>query len=689
MITNEEVDAFIRLVDQARPLIPYSADPSFIAEMFDLPTELGTGTQAVQNALFQIIRDEVVESTVAKPFHIRSLRSALVRRFRFQTDFYAYHMVPEWILFGVNESAFRPLSEQDRWLKAIRATYALMAIPGNSPTSGSERDTVVTDAAKRMQSRSYRLGINGADFFFEDGELERCCMELDRLAKKLGGAFVVSALLRHLQQQERFTHGRYLVGRRAQTMPSTNPAPAIPFGYLLNLSLRHMERRTAGSFDRARFEQLVSLAGDVVAILDVETHSLYSFMFTDHANLPRYLQGVMLGDFCLSFRQLVAKDAITMMRGLFNWVDASHMQQTLGWTIADALMLAKATLTLTPPGAINVVWRNDDLVRSSGCSLKTLQHMLPYFTHKTTELNAVFLKPFDAAAAGFDLKPFIWQPGDQRLLLAPSLCSIGFFEALATATRGLYDKSADDKIGQAIEPMLASAFHDHGITPSCVSMKYVVGKKIYDCDLAIESTDAVILFEIKKKSLTKAAWGGDMLAALVDLCRSMIKAQTQLGRQELQLRRDGEIQFVNGSRIVLGNRRIERIAVTLLDWGSVQDRMIVDNVHKILTSATIAATNHSPQQAEAISDGNQLLALLQVQMQELATLKGASTQQFFDCLFLGIPQILFLLDGTRSADDFYANLKTIKTAATGTLDMYHTLTYMKKIRSSATAPTSG
>jgi hypothetical protein len=333
MITNEEVEAFIRLVDQARALIPGSPDPLFIAETFGLQTELETGVQAVRSALFQLIRDEVVEPNVAKPLNLRSLRSALVRRFRFQRDFYAYHMVPEWMLFGVNENAFRPLSEQDRWLKAIHATYALMAIPGYAPTGiGGERDTIVADAAKRMQSRSYRLAINGADFCFEDGELERCCSELDRLAKKIGGAFVVSALLRLLQHQKRFTHGRYFVGRRAQMMPSSDPGPSIPFGYLLNLSLRHMDRTTGGVFDQALFGQLVSLAGDIVAVLDLETHNPYGFMFTDHANLPRYLQGAMLGDFCLSFRQIVAKDAVTMMRGLFNWVDSASMEQALGWT---------------------------------------------------------------------------------------------------------------------------------------------------------------------------------------------------------------------------------------------------------------------------------------------------------------------------------------------------------------------
>lgn len=688
MTSKEEVEEFIRLVDQVSPQIHDLADLSVVADTFGLQKELMLGEQAIRNALFQLIRDEVVDLNGAKILNIRTLKSALVRRFRFHTASYAYHEVPKWILFGVNERAFRPLSENDRWLKAIRATYALMAIPGHAPSGiGDERDVVVVDAAKRLQSMSYKLGLDGVHLFFEDGELDRCCSKLNQLISKIGGAFVASKLLQVLQVQGKFSHDRYLVGRRDQPIPSDNSSPSIPFGYLLNLSLRHMgtgSRMYEARDKEALFMQLITLARDVVAIVDIETYSTYGFMFADQANLPRYLQGVMLGDFCLSFRQIVPEDAVAMMRGLFNWVDSGSMKNALGWAIEDALNLAQV-LTRVPSKAISVDIKHDTLVKASGCSLETLQRMLPHFTHKTTVLNAQFHTPVDAAATTFDLKPFIWKPGNRILLLAPPLCSIGFFEALVTATRGFDEKNADNNIGLAIEPMLAGAFQNHGITPSVVSGKYEVGKKIYDCDLAVVSTDAVILFEIKKKALTKASMGGHTLDELIDLCRSMIKAQTQLGRQEIELRKAGEIRFKNGSHIELGNRRVERIAVTLFDWGSMQDRLVSDTVLKILSTSNIEATNLTTEQSNALNESQNLLTMLQAQMIELALVKEASNQPFFDCHFLGIPQLLFLLNGTRSADEFYANLGTIKHTVTRTLDMYHTLIYMKKLRASTSA----
>jgi hypothetical protein len=595
---------------------------------------------------------------------------------------YAYHELPVQIFYGINEISFRPLSETSCWIRAIRAAFALRASPEHAAgANGTDRDTAVAYAAKSLQSKSYKLAIDGARFYFEPGELERCCANVSELTHKIGGASVIAALLRILQGHARFVRGRYLVGRNSQIMSHAPTAPSIPFGYLLNLSLRHMNRKARPAFDHATFKQLLTLASDLVAVADVETYSTYAFMSTNHSSLPRYLEGITLGDFCLTFRQIVAQDALEMMRGLFNWIDASEMERTLGWSIKDAIKLAEAVLSSIPSDALNAVLDREYLVKTSGCSNGTLTRMLPQFTHSTTVLNARFLLPTDTAAANFDLKPFIWQPGDKTLLLSPPLCSIGFIEALISASRVL-DKNADSKIGTAIEPMLAEAFRSRGIEPVAVSEKYVSGKKIYDCDLAVVSTDAVILFEIKKKALTKASMAGGILEGLSDLCRSMIKAQTQLGKQEIELRKSGEILFQSGVRLELGNRRVERIAVTLLDWGSMQDRLISDTVLETLATASIEAKDLGPEDLSTFIESRDILEVLRSQTEELCRIKGSFDRPFFDCFFLGVPQILFLLNGTHSTEEFHANLKIIKHSFTGTLDMFQTLIDRHRMKAS-------
>lgn len=82
---------------------------------------------------------------------------------------------------------------------------------------------------------------------------------------------------------------------------------------------------------------------------------------------------------------------------------------------------------------------------------------------------------------------------------------------------------------------------------------------------------------------TKSAMGGQVLDGMIDLALAMVRGQTQLGRHEILLRRQGYIEFEDGTRLELrGRKRINRIAVTLLDWGGVQDRVVAENACSVL-----------------------------------------------------------------------------------------------------------
>lgn len=678
VITSQEIESFVALANEARTYA-LPSDPASIARHFGIEGQLGASQ--VRMAIYARIRDAVVDQATTMPLDLRSLKSALVRRSRFKVDAEPYYRVPERILYGVNEFKFRPVSEREAWIRAISAAYALMALPGESSSDHVDADWTVTNGAQRLQARSYRIRLDGGDFVFEEGEFERCCRDIDGLAERVGGMAIVYGLLKILQNQKRFQRGRYRVGRQATVLSVAPPDPSIPYGYLFNVALRHMGSAASGRVDGKLLGELIAFATDFITVADIETYSVYGFMFTDHAHLPRYLQRLLLGDFLLGLRQLVPEDALTMIRGLFNWVDPAVMKERLGWTVADAIRLAEFLLRAVGPDTINMMFRHRDLavaVRGH----EALRKMLPAFVHRIDELNRGFTGPMKAAAAEFDRKPLVWQPGQKVLLISPPLCAIGFFEALAATTRGL-DPDADKKIGLAAETMLANAFRQHGIAPAVVSGAFKVGKTDYNCDLAVETTDAVILFEVKKKSLTRAAMGGDIHGGLVDLCLAMIKAQSQLGIQEIELLKHGELRLANGDKLELRKRRIERVAVTLLDWGSIQYRSVVDNVHKVLASSNVGATSPTPEQAKAIAKNNRLLVQLSEQNRELSALKGQPQQPFFDWTFLGIPQILFMLDGVTDADGFYANLRTAKHMVTGSLDTYETLTYMQNLRAAA------
>ncbi|MGZ3823150.1 MAG: hypothetical protein ACXVB6_21325, partial [Mucilaginibacter sp.] len=195
MISDEEIYAFMALVDQARAQIPETITHNYFADAFNIKNVQLDHSQSIRDALYKFIRNEVVDKNTSQPFRIRSLKNALVRRSIFQPNDYSYHEIPRWILWGVNESAFLPITNQDKWIKVILAVFALKKFSDYEPSMVSEdRNFIVANAAKRLQSRGYQLGIKGSAFFFTDGEVERCCSELDLLIKKIGGAYVIFGL---------------------------------------------------------------------------------------------------------------------------------------------------------------------------------------------------------------------------------------------------------------------------------------------------------------------------------------------------------------------------------------------------------------------------------------------------------------------------------------------------------------
>ncbi|MHC8340030.1 hypothetical protein [Pseudomonas sp. HLT2-19-2] len=675
MISNEDTDAFRELANSVHLEKSNFSDYDYHCRLLNQSDLL---EHQVCDALFQLIRESIVATSGEDGINLRELERALLRQHLYLGSTFVYHTLVVWILFGVNEKKFRSLSEVSHWRIALRAVYCLMAIPGHTPSGiGNDRDIAVTQAAIRLRSQGYEIGIRGGEFFFEEGQLKLAYTNLDKSISTVGGAAIIFWIFWMFHHRKKFSNERYLAGREADSPHGEVRMPAYPHGYLLNMSVRHLRKKSHEKTFTPEINQIFELARDIVSIFDVEDYSMYANIFTDHEQLPKYIERLTLGDFCLSFRQVIARDVVKMMRELFTWVDSPKMRTKLGWDVTDAIRLAEATFTMVRPEAVNAIISHSDLAKQMGCSSKFVKNIADHFTHKTDSINHDFFSPTDSSKADFHNKPFIWQPGNKLLVISPPICSIGFFESLARVTRE-NERETDNKIGVAIEPMLGRIFADHGITPSALSSQYKVGKKTLDCDLAIECDNAVILFEIKKKPLTKAAMGGRSLEGLIDLSRSMIKSQTQLSYQEIELLENNGINFIDGRHIKLEGRKIERIAVTLFDWGSLQDRTVADNIIKTLFTAQISATQGTEAQKIALDECNKLLETLLSQTTEISKFKPDERQAFFDCLFLGVPQIIFLLKDTKNSDEFYENLKTIKHSCMSSMDMFNILTYTKK-----------
>lgn len=666
MITDDEIFAFTRLVDEARSQRSISG-----ALDVDAPQSaaLQGDAHSRDRTIFDQIHARICLSDDRPKFDLWGLRSALTKRAVLDPSLETYRNVVAAILHGTStDRQFRDLSERQAWIDSVSLADQLTR-SSLSPTLGLEREVAVATAVERLRKDGYTIRPSGMGFAFADGELDKACKDLDQLVSKLGGQRLLQCLFMWLRHKASMEAGRYLVARPSRSPTGSDSTPSVPYGYLINMAVRHLNVDAQATNLAEAARAIVDLATDIVASQDIESYYPYAHFFQSHESLPKYVQDIVVGDHALTFRQISPADILPVLRGAFSWVDEDSMRQQLGWGIKEALQLTEWTLLTVGADSVNAVFASARL-EDSGLSRSVLSSMSPWFAHRASEVNREYLTPLDAAKADAQFKPFFLLPDGSFMMIAPSIASIGFYEAIAAAVRKALPKEPDTKIGQAMEGMLAQAFRTHEIQPSAVSKKYAVDSLIRDCDLVLESDQAIVLIELKKKVMTRASYSGNALAAFLDLFDGALHAQEQLGYQELQLRECGQISFIDGTCVEQKGRRIERIAVSMLDWGGTQDRVFLRQLARILIGSSLSAPAPSSLQVDALKRAHVTLKNLADQRERLHRLGDDPRNEFHNWWFLSVPQLLFVLNTVSSANGFYSSLSSVRSTTTGVLDFY-------------------
>jgi len=167
---------------------------------------------------------------------------------------------------------------------------------------------------------------------------------------------------------------------------------------------------------------------------------------------------------------------------------------------------------------------------------------------------------------------------------------------VAAAARIVLSKAeVADLVGKGTERAVAALLRFRGLIPTFEGAKYNEGKAVDsgECDLILEDDDNVVFVECKGKPLTRATMAAEPGAALLDYAGGVIASQVQALQHHRLLQDNGEIQFDDGRRLQLRERRVTRLSVTLLDHGSLQDRFLFVNlVEPLLRSEVVFDPEH-------------------------------------------------------------------------------------------------
>lgn len=562
-----------------------------------------------------------------------------------------------------------------------------------------QRSFFVAQAAWRMMQQGYQIRRVRNKMYFEEESEKRLIALAETLVKKIGGITMAKSMFHQIgslydQKQERY----HLV---RQTGFGQRLSPQFPFGFLLHLVAKHPVGKKPYDRDPRTRDKLIALLADYACVLDIEPYGFFGWAAMDTKAILSYAQESALYDFMFCLPQIRGRDIPHILRGLVDKMDLSQLYGT-GWSIAQALIVIEAVLTISRDRRGPLRLSLEDI--ASACDgvaqadvRKVIDDML---CHPAQGANQRFERPADSPddtrpfaernGTDFNFRPLIRADASSYYLLDRAACSLGCVEALLIPIRAVHKNFDGKQLGPATERLLRQEFKARGI--ATLSGKYRVQGRQGECDIVVEAGDTIFFIEIKKKSLTRSARAGSDAALLLDLAASLVEAQTQAGWHEVVLRQHGALELRESDdithRLELNGRKIERIAVTLLDYGAFQDRIFIGKFLEACLSSTYSSGDERVNERLKTMNGH--WHEIRTQLHALHAGEAQIDQPFFHCWFLSLPQLLVVLDDVQGAEEFKTKLATTRHSTTGSQDFYWEHTKMLQLRAGATsAPEAG
>ena len=667
-------------------IITFQDDLKRLYKHFDLVPEPELSKEVVGDELYARIGSAFVTDHLIIERHCKKiLHQLIVEHVLHGKPLEPYLEIVSCIQDAIRKpSAESPAS--DNWNTAICAAHDFVRLfPWRMDDENKKklyiRDFEVAYAAKRLQENGFQIAIQNYRPVLRDDEIDRIVARLDHLVRKIGGINVAGKIFSDIEDRYDPVQQRYHLVRRVNPL-GNGIAPRIPYGYLLLLAAKYPFSQPEDGLLRGKdWRGLIAISTDFAAIYNVQPYSTFELTFNQYGKLLPFLRDLALYDSLFTIPQLRPPDSIKIIRGTLDWLDWDKEYDN-SWTLAEAAVVANEILSIGKDHHGPVCFPLKELIsRCKAVSPKQIKWMMEnIFSHPPPGANQGYTVPTVTPGPDFFKRPLLSDGRGVYCLLDVSACAAGVIEALLTLLREAHT-DIDDRLGKVIEEFLKTEFAAHNI--SIVSGEYTACGEKGECDLVVETPDTILFFEVKKKALTRKARAGSDIDILIDLAKSLLYAQLQAGRHEVRLRTLGYLDLEddrgNINRIELSGRDIERIAVTFLDHGSFQDRMILQqflatNLSALYTSADLGLQ-------EKLDNLKIKLAEFRELYEKIASLDDRRRKNpFFHCWFLSLPQILILLDSVNSNEDLKDALWTTRYMSTGSLDFYYDYSTAIKLR---------
>lgn len=679
----------------------YESSPNFslagmtLSDMYDvlsIPDKMVLMQSTVDEELVNII---IISLTPSEDFityyEINTLKEAFfysTKLFDNSSDWQYFIAVHELrSVIGSRLVKFKPFSDTAAWEKALtylKCYIELKGIPNEYTLCiGMETEIHRIESVKRLQKLGVSCEIDNENTLLVTN-LTRSYREVSYMMERIGGTRFVNNLLSILKYDK--TKRRFIV------IPECNPdpqkvKPSIPIGYLLNLAYRKTSTKGSENGLKKYWFSVINLATDIcVALYPVQSYFGWSDIFYDSPS--EYMKKWAIYDSLFSMQQMSQDFCRKIMNYLFKRLNADGRQFARNFTLAEFNSLMNEIFDHTKEKEF--VQMN----RSQLVSVKDNLHKLELIEEISNKcVNPNYEDPLSYDCVNWSNRPVIGLPNGDLLLYPASIGAYGWYELMMTLFREYDHKEKalieaelkivrkksrkyidiDNFIGYALEDFVKDMLSTIKIVAKCG--KYNASEVVGECDVIIEDSNKIIMMELKKKNLTRAARQGYLYQIILDLAGSILFSQEQAFRTEMLLRRNGVLELKDNNstyNIEYGGRKCEKVTITLNEYGPLHERAIqqkvLDAFYKYEYSVNpdeIKMIIKDSQKAQETIDNFARMEKKRKSLvgfvEEIARYqKEGRYDPFFDSWFFSIEQLCYLIEKSTNIKDFIEKFNKLK-----------------------------
>lgn len=418
--------------------------------------------------------------------------------------------------------------------------------------------------------KKYNLEIKNGTIKIENHKIAKIIQDIEYKIKKIGGFNVLNSLFSMLHNNYNYHYMRYII----------NDSHRLPITILINLALKHLNSNGDKKPKNNELKNIMDMCYHLGVVYDlIKLDDCEIFLNLNYISYKQIYKNILINELCF-IKQISNNHIIKILENLLQY--NSQIEYLVGFRTSDYISLVKKLYSSKQNSMVYYYAKDFNQQEIE---------ILDQISHACT-INTNYKIPTEVKNIDFTDKPLI-KIGEYYCLLDKNYCAWNFYEYLYKASNYKIN------IGKNLENLIINSLKHKKY--DVYSGIYEISKKEqYECDAVVKINNTIIFIEIKKKAITKEAACGNIEQMYNDVIESLIISQKQAQMHKMNLIKNKQIKFKNGTHLKYNNENIYLVSISLFDNGILNNKFIAKSIFESITY-NIRTTKHSKELDDALN----------------------------------------------------------------------------------------